>query len=274
MLRHKSRIAIGGEQPISVLLIGAGGNGSLLLNHLARIHTALVRAEIHRPGLRVTVVDDDVVTEANLGRQAFSPSDLGLPKATVLVNRVNHFYGTRWTASTGRFNTGTAGYFGKESIVISCVDTIASRVSIWKALKKSRCYWMDLGNTATMGQVILGECEGFFMKGPDGEYHQRQNRLPHFFDLNPTVARQKDRATEPSCSLIEALAKQDLFINSTLANAAGHLLWQLFRQGGLNHHGAYINLNTGRSSPIEVPVPVTNTKDPRLLINALGIAHE
>lgn len=254
-----------------MLLIGAGGNGSLMLGHLARIHTALVRGRIHEPGLHVRVVDDDVVSEANLGRQAFSPSDLGLPKATALVQRINLFYGTRWEACVTRFNTGTTGYITAGHIVISCVDTIAARLSIWRVMKKCRCYWLDLGNGATTGQVVLGETEGHFAKNWQGRFSERRNRLPHVFDLFPDLRRQKDKKTEPSCSLIEALARQDLFINSTLANAGGQLLWQLIRHGWLNHHGAFVNLNTGRTSPIEVPEPARpEPNDPSLLVNILN----
>ena len=269
--RHKSRLTLGegNDKPISILLIGAGGNGSLLLGHLARIHTALVRSRIHPPGLHVTVIDDDLVSEANLGRQAFSPADLGQPKATVLVSRINLFYGTQWEALFGRFNTTTFGIVEARSIVISCVDTIKSRLSVASVLRKCRVYWMDLGNTATTGQVVLGESEGYFKKGFDGTYPERKHRLPHLFDLYPTMRRMKDRATEPSCSLIEALAKQDLFINSTLANFAGQLLWQLFRHGGLNHQGAFVNLTTGRVVPIYVPEFKPDPSDPSLLINLL-----
>lgn len=222
-----------------------------MLNHLARIHTALVRSRLHPPGLHVTVIDDDVVSEANLGRQAFSPSDLGQPKASVLVQRVNLFYGTNWTAELRRFNTGSTGFIQAHHIVISCVDTIASRLSVWRVLRRCRVYWLDLGNTADRGQVVLGESEGEFKRRGEG----RKHRLPHFFDLFPKLRRQKDRKAEPSCSLLEALQKQDLFINSTVANAAGQLLWQLLRHGEIQHHGAYINLSTGRTVPIAIPEP-------------------
>jgi PRTRC genetic system ThiF family protein len=133
------------------------------------------------------------------------------------------------------------------------VDTIASRLSIWRVLKRCRCYWLDLGNGATTGQVVLGEMEGHFKKNMRGEYEERANRLPHVFDLFPHLRRQKDKANEPSCSLIEALEKQDLFINSTLANAAGQILWQLLRHGRISNHGAFINLDTGRTVPMAVP---------------------
>lgn len=49
----------------------------------ARIHASLLRLG-HPGGLSVDVVDPDVVSEANIGRQPFSPYDVGRPKVEVL----------------------------------------------------------------------------------------------------------------------------------------------------------------------------------------------
>jgi hypothetical protein len=56
----------------------------------------------------------------------------------------------------------------------------------------------------------------------------------------------------PSCSLAEALTKQDLFINSALANHGASLLWQLFREGMLSHRGFFLNLKDFRIQPLAV----------------------
>ena len=48
-------------------LIGAGGTGSQVLTALARMNHALT--ELNHAGLSVRLWDDDVITEANLGRQ-------------------------------------------------------------------------------------------------------------------------------------------------------------------------------------------------------------
>jgi hypothetical protein len=58
---------------------------------------------------------------------------------------------------------------------------------------------------------------------------------------------------QPSCSLAEALEKQDLFINQSVATYALHLLWRLFRAGSIEHHGYFINLESGRVNPLPVP---------------------
>ena len=41
-------------------------------------------------------MDADTVSETNCVRQPFSASDVGQNKATVLVNRINMFWGTKW----------------------------------------------------------------------------------------------------------------------------------------------------------------------------------
>ena len=87
--------------PISVNLIGAGGTGSQMLTALARMNHALT--ELNHAGLSVRLWDDDVITEANLGRQLFAESELGLYKSVALINRINRFFGTSWKADTVKF---------------------------------------------------------------------------------------------------------------------------------------------------------------------------
>lgn len=78
---------------MTVFVIGAGGTGSQVATGLARISVAL--QALGHPGLHVTVFDPDTVTEANIGRQLFSGSELGLNKAAALVTRINRFSASR-----------------------------------------------------------------------------------------------------------------------------------------------------------------------------------
>jgi hypothetical protein len=56
-------------------------------------------------GPGVTRWDDaDVVSETNCIRQPFSLSDIGQNKATVLINRLNMFWGTNWSAIPNHFH--------------------------------------------------------------------------------------------------------------------------------------------------------------------------
>ena len=56
----------------------------------------------------------------------------------------------------------------------------------------------------------------------------------------------------PSCSLAEALEKQDLFINSTLAQMGSSLLWNLFLNGMTENRGFFLNLKNFQSQPLKI----------------------
>lgn len=237
------------ERPIDILVAGAGGNGSHIVSGLARLHTALVA--LGGKGFHVTLCDPDSVSPSNAGRQLFAPADIGFPKANVLIHRLNMYYGLAWTAHASHAEDAPGHY----EILIGCVDTAAARRKISRFCQaRGVRYWLDLGNTATTGQVVLGE-----PVGPSSMKHIRERkkdaptRLPTILELFPAMA--KRRAAEqdgPSCSLAEALQKQDLFINQTLATLALHLLWTFLRKGALETHGYFVNLSTGRTSPIPI----------------------
>jgi PRTRC genetic system ThiF family protein len=228
---------------VQVDLIGCGGNGSQMLTGLARLHVAL-RALGH-PGLQVMAWDPDAVSRSNIGRQLFSPADVGANKAEVLVNRINLFYGLDWTAQPARWRKHHV-----PGIVISCVDTVAARRQIAGSVEGIQhiYYWMDLGNRAQDGQVVLG-CPVW-----DKEHRDHYpERLPTVMELFPELATGRVREdTAPSCSLAEALERQHLFINQAVVTSALQILWTLFRFGGIDWHGAFINLATGRTAPLPV----------------------
>lgn len=48
-------------------------------------------------------------------------------------------------------------------------------------------------------------------------------------EVNYSTIEEKD--SEPSCSLAEALERQDLYINSILAQVGCDILWRMFKEG-------------------------------------------
>ena len=52
--------------------------------------------------------------------------------------------------------------------------------------------------------------------------------------------------------MADALRKQDLFVNSVLAQNAGALLWKLLREEQLSVRGFYLNLDSLTTVPIDV----------------------
>lgn len=235
------------SRKVKVVLVGAGGTGSHVLRRLANIHLAMVELG-HPEGLDVTVFDPDTVSKTNVGRQAFYPSDVGLPKAQILVHRCNMLMQTNWSACQEKITANTPMYH--TDIVIGCIDNRAGRKAILSAIESSgSAYWMDFGNREHDGQVILGQI-----------IHQRESaekhaaRLPHAANLFAELvdATLDDKDETPSCSLAEALEKQSLFINDTVANAGTNMLWELFRYGQLSYHGVFINNKTGRANPLPI----------------------
>lgn len=246
------------QHPVTVNLIGAGGTGSQVLTCLARLDVTL-RALGH-PGLFVTLYDPDTVTEANIGRQLFGPMDLGMNKAQCLITRVNNFFGNDWKAVPDIFPTvlKDARRNNMANITVTCTDNIKSRLDLWNVLKavpergyhdcETPLYWMDFGNTQTSGQVVLGTIPKSIRQPKSREYETVGSLK--VITRYVKYGRVKEEDSGPSCSLAEALEKQDLFINSTLAQLGCNILWKMFRNGMICHHGLYLNLETMKVNPI------------------------
>jgi PRTRC genetic system ThiF family protein len=171
-------------------------------------------------------------------RQPFSQSEIGLYKSVVLTNRLNLFWGLDWEGIPERLDPKRR--LDGVDVVIGCVDTRKARAAI------ARCagdwsevdYWLDLGNNADTGQFVLGE--------PLNRRNRRHRlRLRTGSELFPEVTQPDlDRDGLPSCSAAEALDRQELFVNPTLANHALALLARLFRYGTISYHGAFVSLSS------------------------------
>ncbi len=149
------------RRPIRVLVVGAGGTGSAILMGLPYLDQAM-RVWGHPYGLQVSIMDADTVSETNCVRQPFSASDIGQNKATVLINRINMFWGTKWSAEPSFFNERTLrrSYDEVPDLLIGCVDTRAARKVIDQAVTRpmhATTYWLDIGNNAASGQYVLGQ---------------------------------------------------------------------------------------------------------------------
>ncbi|MEO7213889.1 MAG: PRTRC system ThiF family protein [Mucilaginibacter sp.] len=251
--------------PVTVNLIGTGGTGSQMLTCLARIHQAMLA--LNHPGLLVYAYDNDTISEANLGRQLFAEAEIGLHKSVVLINRINRFFGTNWKAVTELYNEDLlpqAPNGGKANLFITCVDTAKARFEISEILdgfgernnydRNQPLYWIDLGNSRDTGQVVLSTIGKH--KQPESEKFAPVGKLPFVTETFKDLLEMADTTDNtPSCSLAEALTKQDLFINSNLANMGASLLWQLFREGLLFNRGFFMNLHDFRVQPIKVALP-------------------
>jgi PRTRC genetic system ThiF family protein len=236
-------------QPLRVLIVGAGGNGSAVLLGLPYLHQAM-KVWGHTGGLHVTLADGDLVSDTNCVRQPFASADVGLNKAIVLINRVNLFWGLRWQAHPEHFHKDSLrANSASPHLIIGCVDTRAARQAIVSAVTRandSTVYWLDLGNSASSGQFVLGQ-------PLNGANRRSAARLRTVAELYPEIVdAEAGEDPLPSCSAAEALERQEPFINQVLATSALAMLARLFRYGILTHHGAFYNASNGRMSVLGV----------------------
>jgi PRTRC genetic system ThiF family protein len=232
------------QKKVRVTVVGCGGTGSAFVSGLPLLHQAML-ALGHPEGLSVSIIDGDRISKTNCVRQPFCENEIGLFKSTVLATRINLFYGLGWRAYSKFVDEH---WDNKTDILVSCVDTRKARKTLMQTAAYYHCYyWLDIGNNASTGQFLLGQ--------PDNRKNsERTLRLPTAAELFPEIvdADSDRKDTLPSCSAVEALTRQEPFINQSLANLALAMLARLFRHGRLSYHGGFVNVEGGVTAPIAV----------------------
>lgn len=235
------------NEPRTVTLIGAGGNGSEMLDGLMRLHQALIALDA--PGLHVHVIDGDEIEPSNVVRQRFYPHEVGLNKATALVHRANTLMGTDWKDHPCHVTTAeqVREITFKSDLVVTAVDNVTLRQMLINQNDNSFFYtpadstlWADLGCHRDQGQVVIGMLNG----------HDLSAALPNVAAHFPELVEAVEQDTGPSCGAAESLSRQDLMINQQVASAATNLLWKALRSGYMPYNGAVIDLSEGLTQPI------------------------
>lgn len=242
--------------PITVTVIGAGGSGSMFIRELARI--AYTYHKVYNRRMQVTVVDGDTITLANCGRQLFGENEVMMNKAETLVSKVNRFYGFNWIADNRYFQYPHADvdkntYFSELSanFIISAVDKIGIRDQIATFFKDGQAikgnpeyfphFWLDMGNKKTVSQMVVGS---YTMEWPT--------------IMEYPMSVEEDQL--PSCSLAEAIANQDLFVNTRCASTAAKWLWECLTKPEIDWRGAFENLDTLRIAKLKIQKPHAEPK--------------
>lgn len=249
-IHYLDRSLVSMPHQITVCVIGAGGNGSHVLTQLARMDHAL--KGLGREGLMVYCFDPDEVSPSNVGRQLFTSQEIGMNKAVSMINKINSAYCLNWVAVPKEFD-----FEFSANILIVCVDTLQFRKDFYSSYSgKSNSrefenkYILDMGNLKDTGQAILSTPS--VVKQPESE-HETVSYLPSLFERYPHLHEAQEDEDIPSCSMAEALAKQDLFINSTLSQYACRMLWGLLKDRFIQHAGVFVNNQTmeTRAMPLE-----------------------
>lgn len=231
---------INGQHRITILLVGCGGTGSLILSRLARLSKSLNLLE--HPGLYVEVVDPDIVEEHNVGRQMFTRYDVGMNKADVLVSKINHAFGFDWDCHTELYDQKKHSNF---NVTISAVDNIAARKEILEGFYDSNShndvekpyYLFDCGNARDYGQVIL--CD-------------HQKKLRNLFDIYGSNLEEQDTVEQQGhgCSYAESLLEQDLWINDWVSLYFSMIFKEMLFEKQLDYQGFVFNTSDFQTQKI------------------------
>jgi PRTRC genetic system ThiF family protein len=215
-------------QPINrVVLVGCGGTGSQWASAICRILYDLGERGLHVPSLHL--VDPDRVEPKNVGRQMFTPAEVGRYKAEVLARRFNLSLGLNIDWSVEAFSASK--HADDNTLLCGAVDNHLAR----RELAKAKCLWIDAGNFKSEGQVVVGNTRN--KKDIRASYMGKGLRmgrhLPNAAMLFPALLQaDPDEANRPvlSCAELVAAGEQHLLINTLVASAAAHYTYKL-----LNH---------------------------------------
>ena len=228
----------------------------MMLARLARMDYAL-RQSGHA-GLHVKAFDQDKVEWTNIGRQLFTPQDLGQNKVVSSLTKINNAFGLQWEGIP--MNAKTFGGDIKSNILITCVDNAAYRMSLSKTLQnpfrgaeyRTMFYWMDIGNSRDTGQYILGSLFEEDRK-LESEFIEPVHQLKTVVDFFPNLEEQDSETLQGrGCSYTDKLKEQSLFINDVLVAHASDCLFRLLQNKELSIHGGFVNLHNGKVNPIVV----------------------
>jgi hypothetical protein len=228
-----------------ITLIGCGGTGSLLAEHLAQMIAGF------RLDCELMLIDGDTVTPENLWRQNFAAHEVGQNKAEAMALRLGGRYGIGVAFHPHYLSLKTTlDLAAKDRLTITATDTLLSRKAV-AMLEPS--LWIDAGNDKTFGQARIGttdapkklrRCFRIWAKivGYVGD-------LPNEAALNPALMRTRSRpAKRVGCGQMP-FDEQGFGINAMAALAAATLAKQAAVDGVITTAAIYFDCQTGRMAP-------------------------
>jgi hypothetical protein len=261
------------QRPKRIELIGCGGTGSRLAELLCRMIRGFAL-----DGVTLRLWDGDVVEPANIARQNFEPCELGQNKAQALALRLSGRFALPVQAAGVEFNRHNLAAAGVEyyqghgqgrrygswssPAFVTCTDNLSSRRL---AAQIYPGWWLDVGNTMTTGQAVIG-CthDGSRLKSARDRYEQGRRAvmtqgvedgtiqvdlLPDLAAVDVGMMTSRKRGTAgPSCAAMP-FAQQGFCVNELAALAAASLLKALMVDGQLTVGAIFFDAASGRMTP-------------------------
>jgi PRTRC genetic system ThiF family protein len=239
--------------PRLVVLVGLGGTGSQLARSVCRMIY-----DMERRGLRVPellFVDPDVIEAKNVGRQMFTPADVGRFKAETLACRFNRALGLNiswrneplnheWFARSASYYREEYAYGSSDIIWLGAVDNHEARGKI----ARLEGTWIDAGNHFASGQVVIGNTTKL------EQVRIIQGKYPYLPSPALIFPQLLEPPAEPerSCAELIELGEQHLLVNDMVAGVAAQYLYKLLHRQPITSFITYVDLDglIMRSVPI------------------------
>lgn len=116
-------------QALTATVIGVGAIGRQVALQLAALGVQ-----------RLQLINFDAVEETNITTQGYYIGDLGAPKVSATAKVIHHIDPTI-TVATNPDRFRPRQEIGEA--VFCCVDSIATRAAVWRAVHKSCSFWCD-----------------------------------------------------------------------------------------------------------------------------------
>ena len=255
---------------ITIHLIGCGGSGSWLAPHLARI-TKLLQ-EVHHINVRLAFWDYDTVEEKNIFRQNFCEAEIGANKAETLARR----YGIAWGldiialpvpfSADAMYRNSLGDRYGDSGmpVFITCVDKNAARQDVAKVCSQYFGWWLDCGNLKTAGQVSVGrglpprELSPLRFPSMTTWTPLPSVQFPGILQEEAETRKEEVDYSGLSCADIALVDEQGLSINHVIATTASAMLMKLLVTKDLQHHCAYVSIDSGTTFVYNSPRILTD----------------
>lgn len=218
-------------------IIGVGGTGSRLAEKLAELNYMLLNS--NKPGINMKLIDPDIVELKNIGRQRFKPHQIGMFKTDAIAQTLARDYQMRnivcINESLNENHFNNIFHYGRNEIIISCIDNFEARYLSYKIAKKLKdSYLIDVGNDKDYGQIFL----------------YRKDHLKHTFDVfGKDEFIKQEKETTFSCNNYEDQFKeQGHFINEAMALYAIEMIKDFIINDVLYYNAIFVNLKEKKTS--------------------------
>ena len=243
---------------VNIYVVGCGGTGS----HLVAALASIMANKNSIAGSRIkslTLIDGDVVSPDNVGRQLFSQREVNKYKAEALALRYIQNFGLpikyvnkMYSGFGGYPNQIPDGSYNSPTFVITCVDKATCRRDVFTDLtgknfaERQSVYWMDFGNGHREGQIGIGNTADprLIKEGLNKPVVEFVPYLPclGLFSRSIDPGSDIDEVLPGGCITQIMAQLQSENINRIMA-AIGIEMISQFLEGRLKTHYVYVNVN-------------------------------